>query len=281
MAARILYGKELRQRIVEDLAEGIAASRRARMTLATLQAGESPDIDQYARAIADLAATIGAQVRPVRMPAEVGEKEFFAAIRSLNEDPAVTGLLVFSPLPAHLSKEMVSLAVRRSKDVEARMGLIQLDQDIREVVAPPTALAAVLMAELAGPVAGKEAVVIGRSDVVGKPAALLLLARSATVTVCHSKTRNLESHVRRADILIASAGRAGLVKGDWIKPGATVVDVGTNFVNGKTVGDVEFETAAARAGAIAPVPGGVGPVTNAILMQNLYYLYQYQEALSF
>ena len=277
MAARILYGKELRQRIVEDLAEWIAASRRARMTLATLQAGESPDIDQYARAIADLAATIGAQVRPVRMPAEVGEKEFFAAIRSLNEDPAVTGLLVFSPLPRRLNPAELLNRIHILKDVEGRTFLKS-----HFGVFSPTANAVLALVESKMPdLQGKEAVVIGRSDVVGKPAALLLLARSATVTVCHSKTRNLESHVRRADILIASAGRAGLVKGDWIKPGATVVDVGTNFVNGKTVGDVEFETAAARAGAIAPVPGGVGPVTNAILMQNLYYLYQYQEALSF
>ena len=195
-------------------------------------------------------------------------------IAKLNADPEVTGILLFSPLPPAFDSASLMNAVEISKDVEGRRVL----QGSGNRVAPPTALACMaLIEEISPDLEGKEAVVVGRSDVVGKPVALLLIDKRATVTVCNSKTKNLEERVRRADILVATAGKPNPSKGAWIKPGAIVIDVGETVVDGRLVGDVEFETAKEVAGYLTPVPGGVGPVTNVMLVKNLLSLHQWKE----
>ena len=197
-------------------------------------------------------------------------------ITKLNTDPAITGIMIFAPLPKHLNSASVTNAVAVSKDVEGRRILQGTGSDR---VASPTALACLaLIDEVNEDLEGKEAVIVGRSDVVGKPAALLLIDKRATVTVCNSKTKNLQKHIERADIVIATAGKAELIKGSWIKPGATVIDVGENLVNEKLVGDVEFAAAKERAGYLTPVPGGVGPLTNVMLVKNLLTLHKLKEA---
>ena len=177
--------------------------------------------------------------------------------------------MIFAPLPKSMRLETLLSGVDALKDVEGR----RLIHAGKNKVMPPTALAAVALFEATGcDATGKEVLIIGRSDVVGKPAALLMLDKNATVTIAHSKTKDLRAHVERADIVIVSVGKPQIVKGEWIKPGAIVIDVGENVVGGKLVGDVEFEKAKERTSFISPVPGGVGPVTNVMLVRNLITL---------
>ena len=211
-----------------------------------------------------------------RLPAEATETELLALIHALNADPAVDGILVQLPLPAHLDEQTVIATISPDKDVDGfhvtNAGRLAVGQP---GFVPCTPLGCVmLLKDRLGSLSGLDAVVIGRSNIVGKPMAQLLLAESCTVTIAHSRTRNLPDVVRRADIVVAAVGRAEMVRGDWIKPGATVIDVGINRVDaaepGKTrlVGDVAFGEACAVAGAITPVPGGVGPMTIAVLLRN-------------
>ena len=271
----ILNGKEVAAKLLDKLSQEIADLLRAgtTLTLATVQVGEAHDTELYAKAIANLLQKLGVQHKPLVFPENVDERSLRQEISKAGQDPKVTGILIFAPLPVHFALGSLLRTAGMLKDVEGRL----MPLSSKSKVMPPTAMAAIALFEATGcDATGKEALVIGRSDVVGKPAALMLLEKNATVTIVHSKTSNLKEHVQRADIVIVSVGKPGLVKGDWIKPGAIVIDVGENLVNGKLVGDVEFEKAKDRASYISPVPGGVGPVTNVMLVQNLISLHKLQ-----
>lgn len=272
MPALLLDGKSLARSLQAELkkeAEGLRAGG-VRPTLAIVDASGDPAALQYLERKRDRAQALGIEARVHPFDAARRQEDLLGLVRELDADPAVHGIIIEQPFAAGLTPQPILAAVSADKDVDgtspASQGLLAMGTP-RFV--PATALGAVTLLERYGiPLAGREAVVVGRSTVVGRPAALLLVQRNATVTVCHSRTADLGGHTRRADILIVAAGRAGLVGGDMIKPGAAVVDVGTNFVNGRTVGDVRFEEALEVAGAVSPVPGGVGPITTMLLLQN-------------
>lgn len=275
--SNILDGKAIARKYLERYSAEIRSLKEkgARLCLATVRVGDLGDSAAYSRAIENLMGKIGVRSILRVFSEKIPQTELYKEIAALNADAAVTGILVFSPLPAHIHPTFVLHAVDILKDAEGRRVL----ETSGERVLSPTASACLALIEETGRnVQGNEAVVIGCSEIVGKPCAILLMDKRATVTVCHSKTRDLKAHVEKADIVIATAGRPGLVKGEWIKPGAIVVDVGENIVNGKIVGDVEFEPARERAAYITPVPGGVGPVTNVMLVKNLIALHKLRQA---
>ena len=210
-------------------------------------------------------------MRTERLPADTSQENLEAVIAKLNGDPAVHGILVQLPLPKGLDSGRVLALLDPAKDVDgltaASAGSLVLGSWGLRPCTPAGCLE--LLDRYDIPIAGQDLVIVGRSQLVGKPLSLLALARHASVTVCHSRTRDLAAHCLRADILVAAVGVPGLIKGDWVRPGATVLDVGINRLeDGRLVGDVEFDAAAARAGAITPVPGGIGPMTIAMLMRN-------------
>ncbi len=281
MSARLIDGKafaaRLRARVGEGVARFIAATGRA-PGLAVVLVGDDPASQVYVRNKA--AQTIEAGMRSIehRLPADVAEIELLGLIATLCADPGVDGILVQLPLPPHIDEALVLAAIDPAKDVDGfhvvNAGLLATGQ---AALVPCTPLGCLmLLRDTLGDLSGADAVVIGRSNIVGKPMAQLLIGESCTVTVAHSRTRNLAEVVRRADIVVAAVGRPKMVRGGWIKPGATVIDVGINRIpapekgEGKTrlVGDVDFEEAVHVAGAITPVPGGVGPMTIACLLRN-------------
>jgi len=279
MAADIIDGKAfaegLRERVgVLAGAFEQAAGRKA--GLAVVLVGEDPASQVYVRNKGKQTIACGMESFEHKLPADTAEADLLAVIARLNADPAVDGILVQLPLPGHMDEQKVIAAINPDKDVDgfhtASVG--RLWTGLPGFV-PCTPLGCImLLKDRLGSLSGLDAVVVGRSNIVGKPMAALLIAESCTVTVAHSRTRNLEEVVRRADIVVAAVGRPEMVKGDWLKPGATVIDVGINRVpaaeEGKTrlVGDVDFASASAVAGAITPVPGGVGPMTIAVLLRN-------------
>jgi methylenetetrahydrofolate dehydrogenase (NADP+)/methenyltetrahydrofolate cyclohydrolase len=277
MAARILDGKSLAARLRTEMKLRVDAlvQRGARPGLAVILAGDDAASRVYVRNKTLAAAEIGVHSELHEFRQEVAEAALLEKVHALNRDPAVHGILVQLPLPKHIDAARVLESVAPAKDVdgfhEANLGALLAG---RPLVVPCTPLGILRLIEHAGvPLAGRHAVVIGRSNIVGKPMALLLIGESATVTVAHSRTRDLPDVVRRADIVVAAVGRPQMVKGDWIKPGAVVIDVGINRVpaeDGKSrlVGDVDFAGAGERAAAITPVPGGVGPMTIAMLLRN-------------
>ncbi len=279
MAADLIDGKafalNLRGRIATLAAEFTAKTGR-KAGLAVVLVGADAASQVYVRSKGKATVEAGMASFEHRLPAEATETELLALIHALNADPAVDGILVQLPLPAHLDEQTVIATISPDKDVDGfhvtNAGRLAVGQP---GFVPCTPLGCVmLLKDRLGSLSGLDAVVIGRSNIVGKPMAQLLLAESCTVTIAHSRTRNLPDVVRRADIGVAAVGRAEMVRGDWIKPGATVIDVGINRVDaaepGKTrlVGDVDFGEACAVAGAITPVPGGVGPMTIAVLLRN-------------
>ncbi|MFT3688506.1 bifunctional methylenetetrahydrofolate dehydrogenase/methenyltetrahydrofolate cyclohydrolase FolD [Paenirhodobacter sp.] len=265
--------------------KGFAATLRARVAghvsglgvvpgLAVVLVGDDPASAVYVRNKGIQTREAGMNSFEHRLPADTSESALLGLIHRLNADPAVHGILVQLPLPAHLNADLVINAIDPSKDVDGfhilNVGRLGTGQ---KAMVPCTPLGCLmLLRDRLGSLAGLDAVVIGRSNIVGKPMAQLLLAESCTVTIAHSRTRNLPDVCRRADILVAAVGRPEMVKADWIKPGATVIDVGINRIirDGKSrlVGDVDFAGAAQIAGAITPVPGGVGPMTIACLLAN-------------
>ena len=267
------FADGLRARIARDVA---ALRRDHGITpgLAVVLVGEDPASQVYVRNKAKQTVEVGMTSFEHRLDAATPEAELLALIDRLNADPAVNGILVQLPLPRHMNETAVINAVDPAKDVDGfhilNAGRLATGQKAM-VPCTPLGCLMLLRAEL-GSLAGLEALVIGRSNIVGKPMAQLLLAESCTVTVAHSRSRDLPALARRADIVIAAVGRPQMVKGDWIRPGATVIDVGINRIerDGKTrlVGDVDFAAAATVAGAITPVPGGVGPMTIACLLAN-------------
>lgn len=273
MQAEIIDGKacaaRFRARIAAEAAPLLA--RGVRPGLAVVLAGDDPASHVYVRRKAAACAEVGFRAFDHRLPATVSQAELLALVERLNREPEVDGILVQLPLPSGIDARQVLLAVSPNKDVDGfhpeNLGHLLIG-DPRFVACTPLGIMR-LLEEARTPLAGADAVVLGRSNIVGKPMAALLVSADCTVTICHSRTRDLAGYVRRADIVIAAVGRAEIVQGDWIKPGATVIDVGTNRgPDGKLVGDVAFAAAAERARAITPVPGGVGPMTIAMLLSN-------------
>jgi methylenetetrahydrofolate dehydrogenase (NADP+)/methenyltetrahydrofolate cyclohydrolase len=271
--AKILDGKALAARVRAGLATEAArlTARGVIPGLAVVLVGEDAASQVYVRNKTKACQEAGFRTFDHKLPATTSESDLLALVARLNADPEVDGILVQLPLPAAIDARRVLLSVDPRKDVDGfhpdNLGRLLMGQP-RFVACTPFGVMK-LIEEAGLSLVGAEAVVVGRSNIVGKPMAALLIAADATVTVCHSKTRDLPGVVRRADLVIAALGRAETIKGDWIKPGAVVIDVGTNRgADGKLVGDVEFAAAATRASAITPVPGGVGPMTIAMLLSN-------------
>lgn len=270
MPAKILDGKALAARIKEELAREIALMRR-KPALGLLMVGEDPASEVYVRSRAKACAQLGIETVERLLPADASENAVLLKLSALNENPTVDGIIVQQPLPAHLDARKILDAIRPEKDVD---GASQASAGrlfaTGSGFAPCTPRAVMRLIEETGvALEGARSVVVGRSTVVGKPLAMLLLAKNATVTVAHSKTKDLAAVTRQADVLVACAGRPGLVTGDMVKPGAVVIDVGINVgEDGSIAGDVDFASAREVAGWLTPVPGGVGPVTVAMLMQN-------------
>ena len=272
--ARLLLGGPIAEEIRTAVAESLVAYRE-RMgrspTLAILIAGRDAPSMVYLQQILKSCDMVGIGRRAVELGGEVTEQAVRDAIAELNADPTVAGIIVQMPLPPTIRLRAIVEAIDPAKDIDGihplNAGLLRLGYD---GFLPATPHAAVELLRRYGiEIEGRNAVVIGRSTVVGMPAAFLLVQEDATVTVCHSRTTDLASHVKAADIVVVAAGHPGLVTGDMLKPGAVVVDVGINVVDGKLVGDVDFESASRVASAITPVPGGVGPLTNAMLLSHL------------
>ena len=261
---------EIRAAVAEDVASFTATQGRA-PGLAVVIVGRDAPSTVYLEQILRGCAKVGIDARFAEIDGEATEASITARIRELNEDPTVDGVIVQMPLPPTIRLRAVIDAIDPDKDIDGihplNAGLLRLGYD---GFLPATAHAAVEILRRSGvEIEGKDAVVVGRSAVVGMPAAFLLVKEDATVTVCHSRTVDLPDKVRRADIVVVAAGRPGLITGSMLKPGAVVVDVGINLVDGKLVGDVDYDTASEVAAAITPVPGGVGPLTNALLLTHL------------
>jgi methylenetetrahydrofolate dehydrogenase (NADP+)/methenyltetrahydrofolate cyclohydrolase len=278
MTASIIDGKAFAADLRATVAGHVAALRDGPGIvpgLAVVLVGEDPASQVYVRSKGKMTVEVGMRSFEHRLSVDTDEATLLSLIQELNNDPQVHGILVQLPLPGHLDSDLVINAIDPAKDVDgfhiSNVGLLATGQ---KAMVPCTPLGCLLMLRAHhGSLSGMEAVVIGRSNIVGKPMAQLLLGESCTVTIAHSRTRDLPGVVRRADIVVAAVGRPEMVPGDWIKPGATVIDVGINRVDageGKTrlVGDVDFDSAVAVAGAITPVPGGVGPMTIACLLAN-------------
>ncbi len=270
METRILDGKALAERIRGGLREEIARDGLS-PCLATVLVGEDPASTVYVRMKTRDALEIGIRVKDRHLAADISQADLERELDALNADAEVDGILLQLPLPGHLDEEVLLARIDPTKDVDgfhpANLGRLVRNQPGLRACTPLGCMD--LLAESGVDPRGREAVVVGRSNIVGKPVALLLLAADATVTVAHSRTADLATVVGRADIVVAAAGRAGLVRGEWIRPGAVVIDVGTNRLSdGRLVGDVEVDAALGRAAAITPVPGGVGPMTRIHLMRN-------------
>ncbi len=270
MTARIIDGKALAAALRTEVAAKVTAAGFT-PGLAVVLVGADPASSVYVRTKDRAAREAGIDARTIRLPAETSQTDLLATIHGLNDDPAIDGILVQLPLPAHIDPQAVIEAIDPDKDVDGfhpvNVGHLA---DGRPNLVPCTPLGVMKMLRAIGvETAGARAVVLGRSAIVGRPMARLLLAADATVTVAHSRTRDLPAECRRADILIAAVGRPEMIKAGWIQPNATVIDVGINrLADGRLVGDVAFDACAAVAGAITPVPGGVGPMTVACLLEN-------------
>ena len=281
MTAQLIDGKAFAARVRGQVAEHVARLKQDHGIvpgLAVVLVGEDPASQVYVRSKGKQTVEVGMTSFEHKLDASVSEEELIAVIDQLNADPAVHGILVQLPLPKHLNEDLVIGRIDPAKDVDgfhiSNVGLLGTGQ---KSMVPCTPLGCLMMLrDHFGSLSGCEAVVIGRSNIVGKPMAQLLLGDSCTVTIAHSRTRDLPEVVRRADIVVAAVGRPEMVPGDWIKPGAVVIDVGINRISApekgagkmKLVGDVDFASCAEVAGAITPVPGGVGPMTIACLLAN-------------
>jgi 5,10-methylene-tetrahydrofolate dehydrogenase/methenyl tetrahydrofolate cyclohydrolase len=291
MTAQLIDGKMIAQQVRDEVAAKVAKrieTGRSVPTLATVLVGERVDSATYVSAKQKACAELGMGSVSHNLPGDISQEELEKLIKSLNDDRAVHGILVQLPLPSHLNEERVLQLISIEKDVDgfSPINIGRLAQKGREpLFVPCTPHGCIYLLEKAGvPIEGANAVVLGRSNIVGMPAALLLIGKNATVTVCHSRTKDLPGVVRSADILIAAIGKMEMVRGDWIKPGAAIIDVGINSKPDpskksgyRLVGDVNFEEAKEVAGFITPVPGGVGPMTIAMLMNNTYRAAEIQD----
>ena len=267
MPATLIDGKGLAERIRADVAEEVKASGEVGLT--TILVGEDPASEIYIKRKQEAAKEVGIVARDYRLAEDTSEQELLELVTQLNADDSVDGILVQLPLPAHIDEQRVLDTVDPAKDVDGfhpvNAGRLFLGQE-GLVAATPTGIMT-LLEEYDVPLAGARAVVVGRSNIVGKPVALLLLAKHATVTICHSRTADLAAHTRDADVLVVAVGRAHLISPEMVKERATVIDVGMNRTADGLTGDVDPEVAE-RAGLLTPVPGGVGPMTIASLLRN-------------
>jgi methylenetetrahydrofolate dehydrogenase (NADP+)/methenyltetrahydrofolate cyclohydrolase len=271
--ARVIDGVAAAREVYARLRERVAALGRVnvRPALTAVLVGDNPVSRIYLRNKTRACAEAGVRSEVLELPAGCPPRMLLAALEKLNADPGVHGILVQLPLPPSLDASLVAQSVAPAKDVDGlswhNLGALMAGQPLFE---PCTPRGVMVLLERAGvEIDARQAVVVGRSAIVGKPMALMLMARGATVTICHSRTRDLAAHTRRADILVVAAGRAGLVTGNMVKPGAAVIDVGINRLpGGKLAGDVDFASVQRVAGCITPVPGGVGPMTIAMVIAN-------------
>ena len=276
--SKIIDGKEfaagLRQRIAAQVAT-LVSQHKLKPGLAVVLVGENPASQVYVRSKGKQTVEVGMNSFEHKLPETTSQKELLAVVDKLNRDPAVNGILVQLPLPKQIDEQAVINAIDPDKDVDGfhvvNAGRLATGG---EGLVPCTPLGCLLLLKSRlGTLEGKRAIVVGRSNIVGKPMAQLLIRESCTVTVAHSRTKDLPGECRRADIVVAAVGRPEMIRGDWIAPGAVVIDVGINRVDtpdgkGRLVGDVAYDEAFRHAGAITPVPGGVGPMTIAVLLQN-------------
>lgn len=265
-----VVAKEVQKQIKEEV-EGLERRWGLVPGLAVVLVGDDPASHIYVRNKEKACKEVGIKSSEHLLPATISEKELLALVQQLNKDKNVHGILVQLPLPPHIRAEKVLETVSPYKDIDGfhpiNQGRLMLGGDGFRPCTPMGIMR--LLAAVGCDPKGKNAVVVGRSNIVGKPVALMLLEKHATVTICHSRTASLRDEVGRADILVVAIGKAGLVRGEWVKPGAVVIDVGVNRLpSGKLSGDVEFDTAKNRASAITPVPGGVGPMTICMLLYN-------------
>ena len=282
MIANKIDGRAIAKTIQQEIAEEVAqlkAEHNLVPGLATVLVGSNAASQTYVRMKRRRCEEVGIHSIGIELPETATQAEVEARVRELNADPSIHGILVQLPLPDHLNEESVLSAVELTKDVDGfhpiNIGRLAM-KGRTPLFAPATPSGIIELLDRCGvEIEGKEAVILGRSNIVGLPVAMLLLKRNATITICHSRSQDLPSIVRRADILIAAVGRTEMVKGDWLKPGAVVIDVGINRVDDPTrkrgyrlVGDVAYDEAKEVAGWITPVPGGVGPMTIAMLLQN-------------
>lgn len=291
MSATIISGKQLSKEIREELKAQVADLKQQYNDvpkLVVVLVGEDPASVSYVTAKEKGATYVGFESELIRKPETITEQELLDLINELNNDDSVNGILVQLPLPKHIDMDKVLDTISLSKDVDGfhpeNVGNLHVG---RPALVPCTPKGIITMIKSAGlPIEGKNAVVVGRSNIVGKPVSMLLLGENATVTIAHSRTQDLPGLCRTADILVAAVGRAEMIKGDWVKPGAVVIDVGVNRVQkeidgvmkNKLVGDVEFDKAAEVASFITPVPGGVGPMTITSLLQNTLEAFLNQKA---
>jgi len=274
---QLLDGKKIAAAIKQEIIDGVNELRQKHGItpgLAVVIVGEDPASKVYIGRKHKACVEIGVYSEVVKLPEETTEEELLTNLDRLNQDPKINGILVQLPLPKHINTQRVLHQILPDKDVDGfhplNVGNLGIGQEgLVEGLVPCTPNGVIKMLEISGiPIDGKHAVVIGRSNIVGKPMANLLLAKNATVTICHSRTKNLAEFCRQADILVAAIGKPNFVKPEMVKPGATVIDVGINRVDGKLVGDVDFEAVKDIAGPITPVPGGVGPLTIVMLLFN-------------
>lgn len=273
MSAQRMDGKALAEQVLEECRHKVEAlaSRGIRPGLAVVLVGDNAASRAYVRNKVKACATVGVHSEVLELPAAASQAQVLDVVRRLNADPSIHGILVQLPLPAGLDEASILAEVTASKDVDGFHTLNRGDLLGGHTRFPPCTPAGMMrmLDSIGAKLAGKDAVVVGRSNTVGKPMALLLLGRDATVTLCTSKTVDLAAHTRRADVLVVAVGRPGIVTGDMVKPGAIVLDVGINRTSeGRLVGDIDFESVEKVAGHVTPVPGGVGPMTVAMLVVN-------------
>ncbi|MCU0521565.1 MAG: bifunctional methylenetetrahydrofolate dehydrogenase/methenyltetrahydrofolate cyclohydrolase FolD [Anaerolineae bacterium] len=282
MGAQIIDGTAIAQAIQEEVAQEVSRLKRDRGLapgLATVLVGDNPASQTYVRMKQRRCGEVGIHSVGVELPGDASQQQVESRVRELSADPSIHGILVQLPLPGHLDEEGILSAIDLHKDVDGfhPINIGRLAMKGRDPLFAPATPSGIieLLDRIGAEISGKEAVVLGRSNIVGLPVSMLLLKRNATLTICHSRSRDLPLVVKRADILVAAVGRTEMVKGDWIKPGAIVIDVGINQVEDPTrkrgyrlVGDVAYDEAKEVAGWITPVPGGVGPMTIAMLLQN-------------
>ncbi len=273
MAAQVIDGKRVSQQIKAELKEeinGLKELNGLTPGLAVVLVGEDPASTVYVRNKGKASQEVGILSLQHNLPVTTSQQELLDLIGRLNEDAAIHGILVQLPLPDHIEEDAIIQSVNPIKDVDgfhpANVGNLILGNPAYLPCTPAGIM--VLLDSIGLEMKGKEAVVVGRSNIVGKPVSFLLLQRHATLTICHSRTKDLPYHTRQADILVAAIGKAKMIKGDWVKPGAVVIDVGVNRLEGGLVGDVDYEAASQVASYITPVPGGVGPMTIAMLLKN-------------
>ena len=269
MPAKIIDGNKIAKSIIENIKNKVN-NMKQKPGLALVMVGNNPASEVYVNFKEKDSKEAGFYCERYNLDEKTGEMDLLKLVNELNNNPKIHGVLVQLPLPKHIDEKLVTDAILPHKDVDG-FTAVNLGNVLSEktILAPATARAVINLIESTGAkIEGRNAVVVGRSNIVGKPVALMLLEKNATVTICHSRTKNLAEHTKKADILVVAVGKPNLIKKGMVKKGAVVIDVGINRIGGKLIGDVDFENVKEIAGFITPVPGGVGPMTRAMLMQN-------------